>query len=197
MNLQTVLKIDDQEIIDNMCGSMYDRRRGEEQLFQNYSYFIREAIRKYSFSHDEAFDVYSDSILATIDKICNGLFRGESSLKTFAYQIFHNKCIDQIRRKTTNKYSVNRTVSFADIPGEFSDAAKSAIQKIMEKSDRDFLRQKLNGLGDNCRKLLLLWADGYTDKEIVSSLDYKTTDVVKNSRLRCLGKLRQFYKNTS
>ena len=50
-------------------------------------------------------------------------------------------------------------------------------------------------LGDNCKKLLAMFADGYSDKEIAVSMEYKTADVVKTSRLRCLDKLRQSYKN--
>jgi RNA polymerase sigma-70 factor (ECF subfamily) len=64
----------------------------------------------------------------------------------------------------------------------------------MEKNDWDLLHDKLNEIGENCRKLLLSWADGYPDKEIAALLEYKTADVVKTSRLRCLEKLRQSYK---
>jgi RNA polymerase sigma-70 factor (ECF subfamily) len=75
-----------------------------------------------------------------------------------------------------------------------SDSAKLVIQKMTEKTDWDFLRQKLNEIGENCRKLLQHWAEGYHDKEIAALLEYKTADVVKTSRLRCLEKLRQLYK---
>jgi RNA polymerase sigma-70 factor (ECF subfamily) len=77
---------------------------------------------------------------------------------------------------------------------QFSDSAKSIIQKLIEKTDFDVLKQKLNALGDNCRQVLLLWADGFSDREIAAQLTYKTADVVKTSRLRCLDKLRQLYK---
>ena len=40
-----------------------------------------------------------------------------------------------------------------------------------------------------------MFADGYNDKEIATAMEYKTADVVKTSRLRCLDKLRQLYIN--
>ena len=148
---------------------------------------------KYSFTEEDAFDVYSDTILSAIEKITAGLFEGRSSLKTWLYRIFHNKCVDQVRKITTNKYKVHRTAIVSDMLLHLSDSAKSVLQKLVDRSDFDLLKKKLNELGDNCRKLLTLFADGYSDKEIAISMEYKTAEVVKTSRLRCLDKLRQSY----
>ncbi len=40
----------------------------------------------------------------------------------------------------------------------------------------------------------MFWGENYSDKEIASFLQYKTADVVKTSRLRCLERLRKLYK---
>ena len=80
---------------------------------------------------------------------------------------------------------------------QLSDASKTIIQQLVEKADRSLLRQRLEELGAKCRELLLLSADGYTDREIAAELDYKSPDVVKTSRLRCLERLRQLYKNST
>ena len=76
-----------------------------------------------------------------------------------------------------------------------ADSAKTIIQQLMEKTDLDILRNKMKELGENCRQLLAMFADGYNDKEITTAMQYKTVDVVKTSRLRCLDKLRQLYIN--
>jgi len=70
------------------------------------------------------------------------------------------------------------------------------IQQMMEKTDRELIKQKLREIGENCRQLLMQWAEGYSDREIAEAMAYKTADVVKTSRLRCLDKLRQSYKST-
>ena len=181
-------------IIEQLLEGGISRRKAEEQLFSTYSYFIREGAAKYSLTEDESFDAYSDSILSAIDKIISHSFEGRSTLKTWLFQIFHNKCVDLLRKKTTHKRSVFNTMSIADVLYNLSDSAKLVIEKMAEKSDWEKLRQKLNEIGDNCRKLLQYWAEGYHDKEIAALLEYKTADVVKTSRLRCLEKLRQLYK---
>ena len=144
-------------------------------------------------TEDQAFDAYSDSILAVIDNINNGIFKGESSLKSYLYKIFHNKCVDFFRKNATNKSSVNRTLSINEELFRFSDKSRSILQTLIEKADWKLLRNRLEQIGDDCRKMLLFWADSYSDKEIAVVMDYKTANVVKTSRLRCLAKLRQFY----
>ena len=183
----------DRQIIENLQKKGIDKRKGEEELYTTYLYFIQQGMRKHSLSEQESFDAYSDTVLSAIEKITNGSFEGLSSLKTWLYQIFHNKCVDLFRKRTTNKNSVHQTVSITGLL-HLSDNAQSIIQRLIDKTDFTILRRKLDNLGDTCRQLLLLSADGYTDKEIAAITQYKTAEVVKTSRLRCMDKLRRLYK---
>jgi len=196
MAISKSLNNSDQEIIEQLRQTGGNKRISEEQLFNKYAYFIREGISKHTLSEDEVFDAYSDTILSAIEKITNHTFEGRSSLKTYLYQIFHNKCVDLLRKKTTNKHSVYRTESITDRLFHISDTARSVVQALIDKTDWKILKEKLNQLEDKCRQMLLLWADSYSDKEIAATLEYKTADVVKTSRLRCLEKLRRLYKTT-
>ena len=184
----------DRDIINNLLQDGINRKKGEEQLFSQYAYFIEQAIHKYSFQEDEAFNIYADTIIAAIARIINHSFERRSSLKTWLYQIFHNKCVDLVRKKTTNKDSVNHALSIPAMLMQMADTAKSVIQEMMERTDRELVKQKLKEIGENCRQLLMQWAEGFSDKEIATTMEYKTADVVKTSRLRCLEKLKQLYK---
>ena len=192
---KNLLHSTDQAIISGLLQTGIEKRKAEDGLFTACSYFIREGMHKYALQEEEAFDAYSDSVLAAIKKICDGSFEGRSSLKTWLFQIFQNKCVDLIRKKTTNKNSIHNTAPVADMLFQLSDAAKTIIQQLVDRSDVDLLKKRLNELGTKCRELLLLSADGYSDKELSAQLEYKSADVVKTSRLRCLEKLRQLYKN--
>lgn len=186
----------DRGIIEQLRQGGTDRRRSEEQLFSRFSYFIREGITKHALSEDDAFNAYSDTILVAIENLINAGFEGRASLKTYLYQIFHNKCVDLIRKKTTNKNSVNRSESISDRLLLLSDSSRSVLQKLIDKADWNLLKEKLGSLEDKCRQLLLFWGDNYSDKEIAVMLYYKTADVVKTSRLRCLEKMRRIYNIT-
>lgn len=185
----------DKELIQQLKpGSPY-KRKAEEDLFNRFLYFIREGMSKYSMDEVDAFDAYSDTILQSLDNIVKGDFKERASLKTYLFRIFNNKCVDLIRKKTTNKYSIYQTDCITDTLLLISDPAKTVIQLLMDKTDTDKLKMKLEELGDNCKRILLLFADGCNDKEIATAMEYKTSDVVKTSRLRCLNKLRQLYEN--
>jgi len=194
MPIESNQPLTDLEIINNLQRDGLERRKAEDVLFTRYAYFIEQAMHKYSFAEPDAFDIYSDTILSAIIKIIDRSFEGRSTLKTWLFQIFHNKCVDLIRKKTTNKSSVNRTISIPEVLTQVADSSKTVIQQMMDLTDKETIRQKLSELGDSCRKMLWQWAEGYSDKEIAAALDYKTADVVKTSRLRCLEKLRQLYK---
>lgn len=183
----------DRDIIDRLRQGGIDRKKGEEQLFSSYAYFIEQAMHNFSFTEDEAFNIYADTILAAITQITSGTFEGRASLKTWLHQIFHNKCVDLVRKNATNKNSVHRAVSISDMLLQMADSAKSVIQEMMDKTSKDQLQQSLKEVGENCRRILMFWAEGYSDKEIAAAMEYKTADVVKTSRLRCLEKLRQLY----
>lgn len=184
---------DDEEIIRNLKESKMVRRKAEEELFSRHIYFIKEGINKYSLDHEDAFNAYSDTILQAIDSVSANRFEKRSSLKTYLYRIFNNKCVDLIRKKTTNKSSVHQTAPVSDMLTMISDPAKTIIQQLVEKNDIALLKAKLNEIGDNCKQLLSMFAEGYNDKEIAINMEYKSADVVKTSRLRCLDKLRQMY----
>lgn len=185
----------DEELIKSLQQNNALKRKAEEELFNRHFYFIKEGMNKYSLPEEESFDAYSDTILQAIDNIARGLFEKRSTLKTYLYRIFYNKCVDLIRKKTTNKSSIHQTSSISDMLLMIADSAKTVIQQLIEKTDMDLLKSKMNELGENCKKLLAMFADGYNDKEIAIAMQYKTADVVKTSRLRCLDKLRQLYIN--
>ena len=192
---KTSTTIPDENIIQNLLQTGSARRRGEEELFSRYSYFIKEGIHKYSLTQEDAFDAYSDTILSAIGKIAMGSFEGRASLKTYLYQIFHNKCVDLLRKKTTNRQRVHLSETISGKLLQLSDNARSIIQQLIDQADWQLLKEKMKLLEEKCRQLLTFWGENYSDREIAAQLQYKTADVVKTSRLRCLERLRKLYKN--
>jgi len=185
----------DQEIINRLRESGIDQRRSEDELFNRFSYFIREGMNKHALSEDESFNAYSDTILAALENIRNTSFEARSSLKTYLFQIFHNKCVDLLRKKTTNRQRVHLSETISGKLLQLSDNARSIIQQLIDQADWQLLKEKMKLLEEKCRQLLTFWGENYSDREIAAQLQYKTADVVKTSRLRCLERLRKLYKN--
>lgn len=179
------------EMIDNLCSNGINRIKAEEHLFRRYSYFISMGESKFSLGKEDLFDAYSDTVIAVIKSITQGTFKQRSSLKTYIHEVFHNKCVDLIRKKAARKNSVHVTQPIDEMESCLSDTSASIVEKLISQSEMERIREKMNGLCKNSKLILLLSADGYSDKEIAMMTHFKNADVVKTSRIRGLKKLRQ------
>ena len=179
----------DAQILEGLKADYAERSRQEKILYQQYYYFIDEGCRKYNLSYDDSFSAYSDAVLSAIHNIISERFDGRSSLKTYLYQIFSNKCIDLVRKNTTNKQQVHKTMPVADAMNQLPDNAKNIIEKLVTNELKAKVKKQLDAIGQKCKELLLMFEDGLTDKEIAEVLSYSNAAVVKTTRLRCLDKL--------
>jgi RNA polymerase sigma factor (sigma-70 family) len=187
----------DTQLITGLQQGGAERKKYEGELYLTYHYFIREGCNKYNLSEDDSFSAYSDAVLSVLNNITSGRFEGRSSIKTYLFQIFSNKCVDLVRRNTTNKSSVNHGTVVSEMLMQLPDAARNAVDKMMQKYNLQLLADKLKEIGEKCRDMLLLFEEGFTDREIAEQLQYQTAAVAKTSRLRCLDKLREKMKGIS
>ncbi len=184
----------DSLLITGLQQAGAERRKYENELYLTYNYFIREGCSKYNLTEDESFSAYSDAVLSVINNVSSGRFEGRSSIKTYLFQIFSNKCVDLVRKNTTNKSSVNQGLGISEMIMQLPDAARNAVEKMMQKYQLGVLNAKLKEIGDKCREMLLMFEEGFTDREIAEHMQYQTAAVVKTTRLRCLDKLREKVK---
>lgn len=181
----------DAEIISGLQQDGAVRSKCEFALYQSYSYFIREGCKKYNLNADESQIAYSDAVLSVIINITKNNFEGRSLLKTYMFQIYSNKCVDQVRKNTTNKSSVHHGTGISEMLVQLPDNAKHVVEKMMQKYQLSIVAEKLKEVGDKCREMLLFFEEGFSDREIAEKLQYQTAAVAKTSRLRCLDKLRE------
>ena len=62
MESKVTLLVDDDEMIRVIKENKTARRKTENQLFNQYSYLIKEGMNKYSLEQEDAFTAYSDTI---------------------------------------------------------------------------------------------------------------------------------------
>ena len=187
----------DTTIIENLTAGSAQKRGQEKLLYEQYFYFVNEGCRKYHLTHEDSFSAYSDALLSALINITSGRFDGRSSIKTYLFQIFSNKCIDLVRKNATNKQQVFKTMEVPELMNQLPDAARTAVDKMISQEQKMAVKENLNKIGDRCRSLLLLFEEGFTDKEIAGQLQYNNAAVVKTTRLRCLDKLKEKIKESS
>ncbi|MBS1745490.1 MAG: sigma-70 family RNA polymerase sigma factor [Bacteroidetes bacterium] len=182
--------VQDSEILNGLKAGNGFRTRYEKVFYQQYYYFVDEGCRKYNLNYDDSFSAYSDALLSAIINIVNERFDGRSSLKTYLYQVFSNKCIDLLRKNTTNKQQVHKTMPVADTMNQLPDFTRNIVEKLMTSELKENVQRHLETLGAKCKEILLLFEDGWSDKDIAEQLSYNSAAVAKTTRLRCLDKLR-------
>ena len=187
--------LSDADLIDGLRTGGTNRRFFENSLYDRYAYLVREGAKKHRLDEDQTATAYADAVLSVIEQLGASRFEGRSGLKTYLYQIFTNKCVDLIRKKTTNREKVHQQgVEIDGILLQVPDETRSVIQHLIAQHDAERLRERMQLLGAKCRSMLLTWADGLPDEVIAEEHGYKSAAVAKTSRLRCLDKLRDLYR---
>jgi RNA polymerase sigma-70 factor (ECF subfamily) len=153
----------DSDILQGLKADLKQRAVYEKILYNQYAYFINEGCRKQKINYEDSFSAYSDAVLSAIHNIVNNHFDGRSSIKTYLYQIFSNKCIDLLRKSTTNKQQVHKTMPVPDIMSQLPDGAKTSIERLMHNELKMKIKTQLNGIGQKCKDLLLMFEDGLSD----------------------------------
>lgn len=178
----------DAAIINGLLNPQ-QRGRFEKEFYLQYQYFIQEGCRKYHLTYEDSFSAYSDAVLSAINNIINNRFDHKYSLKTYLFQIFHNKCVDLIRKISNNKQKVNQSAVTPELLSHLPDTVKTAIEKLIHHEKISMVTKYLDAIDEKCRDILLLSVEGYTDKEIAEKLNYNNAAVAKTSRLRCREKI--------
>ena len=184
--------LSDADLIAGIRAGGLNRRNCENCLYDQFRYLIREATFKHQLLPDESASAYSDAVLTVIEHISSQRYEGRSGLKTYLYQIFYNKCVDLVRKNSTNRESVHQGLSLDNL--SIADETRSILQNLIADSEISYLRQQLTLLGEKCQRMLLAWGEGFSDEEIARNLDYQSSAVAKTSRMRCLEKLRTLYR---
>ena len=194
MNFFSRNALSDENIIHGIMADGILQRTTENKLYEHFFYFIKDATFKHKLLEDEAASLYTDTILAFIENVKNKRFEGKSAVKTYLYQIFSNKCVDFLRKTTTNKMSVHEAQPIQDWILSMPDDSKSALQELILEHEIEVLKRKIKLLGEKCQQMLMAWGEGFSDNKIAEELGYQSSNVVKVSRLRCMNKLREMYK---
>ena len=70
------------ECIQNLMAGGQQREAAADALFRQYQGLIKHALKKHKLTSEEAFDAYSDTIIAVVQQVGAGDFNGKSKLST-------------------------------------------------------------------------------------------------------------------
>jgi RNA polymerase sigma factor (sigma-70 family) len=108
-------------------------------------------------------DVLQDVRLEVTRLLGQGKFRGESSLRTYLWQVVSHSCLDQLRSQSRWQWT--------DLEGLDETAAGASPAHAAGHADRDLVARVLRRVSGECRELWRLIALGHSYREMSARLE--------------------------
>ncbi|TRX62616.1 sigma-70 family RNA polymerase sigma factor [Fulvivirga sp. M361] len=186
----------DSEIIEGLLAGGPPFEKYALVLYRMCENYIHEAVKKHPLLEAaDIHDAYIDAVDAVIKKVLSNQFKKEvAKLSTLLYQIFSNKCIDQLRRVTNHKHEWQRNLNTIteDLPVKSQDF----LQSMMEQDDMNDILSVMEKLAHGCKELIMdfdYW--GFKPEEVAERKGYKTGKSASQAKYRCMEELRKLIKD--
>ncbi|MFK7972415.1 MAG: RNA polymerase sigma factor [Bacteroidia bacterium] len=180
------------ELIQHLKAGGRKKEVAADAIFQQYDGLIKHAQKKHKLNEEEAFDAYSDTIIAIVKQVSAGEFEEKSKLSTYLQTIFFRRCVDQVRKKSTNPVMEPE-------PPDSKDLSPNAEARTITREEVLRLKRFMEQLSGNCKELLMLryyW--GYEDMgEIAEKIGIKNANTAGSLRHRCMKKLMDIIASAS
>ena len=176
-----------EEFIDAVRQGGVAMERATGALIKYFRGYPLKFMKKFGLKKEDVLDIYTDSIMVVITYIRLGKFDESNTVSTYLYCVTHNKCVDLIRKKRNRK-----GLEFLEIPeAPIPDRSRGLLHELLISEAFHSVMDLLDSFKGKCKELILKWGFwGYSMSEIAESLDYKSADVVRTKKLRCLKRLR-------
>lgn len=179
-------KFHEESVIAGIQTGGIEKQKAEAMLYDRFTYLIAKGKAKHFLSQEQATDAYADAIIAVVDYISRGSFRTENKISTLLHQIFSNKCVDVLRKKSNKD-----NWSWMPENMAFPDKAIGVLRRMIEHEEVDILVGLMDKLGKSCKDIL--WNSmyhGYSAKEIAAEMGFKSAASVMSQKSTCLKKLK-------
>ncbi|RZJ98754.1 MAG: sigma-70 family RNA polymerase sigma factor [Flavobacterium sp.] len=172
-----------------LVGSLMERNANDTAirfLYEEHFELLSRYVINNSGSEQDAEDIFQEVIIAFINLVKAGKFRGESTIKTFLFSLNKNIWLNELKRRGR---AMAREEKYEKLNVQSSLTADQLMEIQQTKTD---LLKVMDELGENCKKILLLfYYENRSMKEIVDFLPYENEQVVRNKKSKCLKKLEQ------
>lgn len=152
-----------------------------QYIYKQYYYSINYFIRKNQGSEDDASDIFQEAIIIIYRKIKeNDLIFEKSSFKGYLFSVCRFLWLKQLEKKRIEKEKLNDSLPYHE------DLYDDNFNELVEKNERYGLYQKhFSTLSTDCQKLLQLFFEKVSLKEIAKVMGYKSEKYAKKRKFKC------------
>lgn len=143
-----------------------------EELIENYEKTVFNIALKMVKNPDDAMDVSQEALIKVYKSISS--FNFQSAFSTWLYKVVVNTCLDFLRKKKSNTYSIDVPIETEDgeIKREIKDNINSPETLLDKQLTKELIHNSINKL-DDIHKTVIILRDiqGFTYEEIAQILD--------------------------
>jgi len=152
-----------------------------QYIYKQYYYNINYFIRKNQGSEDDASDIFQEAIIIIYRKIKeNDLVFEKSSFKGYLFSVCRFLWLKQLEKRRIEKEKLNDSLPYQ------MDLYDDNLNELVEKNERYGLYQKhFSTLSTDCQKLLQLFFEKVSLKEIAKVMGYKSEKYAKKRKFKC------------
>ena len=162
-----------------------DKPEALEYVYKKYrSHFLQWIQQSYGCTSNDALDIFQDSVIIVYGHIKSGkLSVLKSDFKTYLFAVGKYTFLDRLK---TRKIKTNHI-------DEYPNLEMTSLPKVGELNDRQRLVAQLLGkLREPCKTIIFLfYYKNYGLSAIAETMEYKTKDVVKAQKVRCMKNFRK------
>jgi len=177
----------DEELLD---GLLADNDGALNYIYKNFHPAIKRFILKNSGSAEDADDIFQDAMVVIFRKVRDEGLQLDCSLKTFLYSVCRNLWLQKLEKSkgigVTSEEIENHIELSDEMLFDFFDEENVKIKLI-----QDYFLE----LSPDCKKVLLMFFNGVSLKEIALQMGYKTEKYAKTRKFLCKENLKKKIKN--
>lgn len=160
-----------------------EKTKAFKAIYARFYKMIDNFITSNSGDPSQTKDIFQDCLIILFKKVKTKDFALTSGLGTYIYSICRNLWLKELK---LNGRTSDLTEEIESIPIDHS-----TIDSIIHDENSLILASMLDKLGDNCKRVLLLYYyDKLSMKQIAEKLNFSSEQIAKNNKSKCMKKLR-------
>jgi RNA polymerase sigma factor (sigma-70 family) len=169
--------------------------KGDEKalvlLHESNKKLISTFIARNNGTHDDYEDMLQEALVVLWERVRAGRFEYSSKLSTFLFGIVKNIWLRRLAK-------ARREIPTDLQSDEQTDPGASILDTLIENEETAAVRHALERIGEQCKKLLLLfyWEE-CSMEEIAGKMGFANADTVKSKKYQCKKSLERILKQAT
>lgn len=185
-----VVEKSDASTLDDIRQGGKARENAVRYLIDRHIGFVYKISRKLRLDENLVKDAYLDAVIAVMQQVESGAYRGENKLSSYLYQIFYYKSVDVLRKQSTNWESYVENVP------DLVDERSNMLLQLEQQESVDQLVGLLEKMGNPCKQILMDWGFwGYQIQEIAERMGVDDPVKISRRKYKCIETLKELLKN--